>query len=228
MNLRVIRFELFTLKAHLHVLIMFSVQEAKIVHIPRKTLFYTIVSTMDLTIHETGYDISPTGLFTAWLKVDLPRRLGDRNTYNRLFFGDDSLTQIDAEESVAHAALSYFCKYHNIAIDDYSYGSLSTVTSELLASQEHVHVKEKELDEAIRGTSEAHKDYRNDMESLADICIRFSDVLPFRRSSHRQSTVAGVLYNGPKRPRTRIEQLAFDMYCFFTGTNPVGGRTTWL
>jgi hypothetical protein len=100
--------------------------------------------------------------------------------------------------------------------------------SESLAAQEHVHNKEAELSVVIQETSEIRKEHRQKMEALAEICARFSDVLPFWRSSRRRSAVCSVKYNGPIQPRTRIEQLAFDIHGFFTARNPVGGRTTWL
>ena len=204
-------------------------QDVTVVRVPRRVLFEAVVTTMDLTIHCTGCDAAATGLVTAWLRMDLPRRSGEPRPQCRMFHGDPCLTQSDAEESVAREALEYLCKYHNIAVDDYNYSASCVAASKALSSQQLVQDREGELDLAIQETAVAQKEHMNRMNALARICYRFSDILPFQGSlSRRRSAVSSVSYSGLKPPQTRVEQLASDIYHFFTGTNLAGGRTTWL
>ena len=106
--------------------------------VPRRVLFEAVVTTMDLTIHCTGCDTAATGLVTAWLRMDLPRRSGEPRPQCRMFHGDPCLTQSDAEESVAREALEYLCKYHNIAIDDYNYSASYVAASKAHSPQQLV------------------------------------------------------------------------------------------
>ena len=80
-------------------------QDITVVRVPRRVLFEAVVTTMDLTIHCTGCDAAATGLVTAWLRMDLPRRSGEPRPQCRMFNGNPCLTQSDAEESVAREVL---------------------------------------------------------------------------------------------------------------------------
>lgn len=143
-----------------------------------------------------------------------------------MFRGLPAATQEAAKEKAVDAAVHHLCSHHNIAINDHNYNALKTMYKSCSAAQEWSKTKEEELQLQTQQKIALQRDKARRTRILKKICLRFQDVLPFRREPGHASSNFNIIYTGNKPPTTRMEELASSLYQYITETNPTGESTS--
>jgi hypothetical protein len=131
------------------------------------------------------------------------------------FIGDNALGRYDAMESASDDLIKHMCKRSGVIIKDINYDEVKKLEWRLSAEKDWSKLFCDKLAQRMKEGRAMCFGYTNLVGDAKKICQKFKDVLPIGTIGEEDLLLGmddvKVVYNGPRHPESRMEQLAFDL-----------------
>ncbi|CAN6213308.1 unnamed protein product [Urochloa humidicola] len=182
--------------------------------ISKQMIVKEVCRRLHLDIHDFGTVDEVGGLLRGWVEMDVPGHLAGEPKVREKFVGGAALGQYAAMENVSDAIIGGLCKRYGVIVKDVNYPKVKKLEGRLVEEKRWVDMFRGKLDGRVKENDTLRFAYGSVIVEAKTICKKFRDVLPIGTCD--EDANAGVdnvkvIYNGPRDPVTRIDELAFDL-----------------
>ncbi|PUZ50826.1 hypothetical protein GQ55_6G093100 [Panicum hallii var. hallii] len=118
-------------------------------------------------------------------------------------------------ESASDDLIKHMCKQSGVIIKDINYDEVEKLEWRLSAEKDWSKLFCDKLDQRMKEGKAMCFGYTNLVGDAKKICQKFKDVLPIETIGEEDLLLGmddvKIVYNGPRHPESRMEQLAFDL-----------------
>ncbi|CAO2185281.1 unnamed protein product [Urochloa humidicola] len=118
-------------------------------------------------------------------------------------------------ENVSADIIRELCKRFGVIVKDVNYSKIKRLEERLVEEKRWVDMFRGKLDARVKENDTLRFAYGSVIAEVKTICKKFKDVLPIGTCGKEDATAGvdnvNVIYNGPRDPVTRIDELAFDL-----------------
>ncbi|KAL6605863.1 hypothetical protein ACP70R_041516 [Stipagrostis hirtigluma subsp. patula] len=186
-----------------------------IAYIPRRAILREVMDQLDLKVLETRTDLEGSDRHQGWMHVQLPKIYKKDPTQDTTIYGDPSGSITAAKENAAEAVLQYFCRSKAVKINDWNRSQLNKTDELLQGANFWADAFKDKIEDLRRAASSQSAAYTALVQTIADVCAEFSDVLPLRKVDDHQVDDAhagtGFMYTGADTNAPQLHQLALAL-----------------
>ncbi|CAN6331370.1 unnamed protein product [Urochloa humidicola] len=191
---------------------------ARPAEISKQMIVKEVCHRLHLVIHDFGIIDEADGLLRGWVEMDVPGRLGAEPKMREKFVGADALGQYAAMEIVSAEIIEALCKRFAVIVEDVNYPKVKKLEERLFEEKTWADLFRGQLRGRVKENDALRCAFGNVISEAKIICSKFKDILPIAVSGEEDAAAgvgnAKLVYNGPRDPVTRADELAFDLLSF--------------
>ncbi|CAN6284932.1 unnamed protein product [Urochloa humidicola] len=118
-------------------------------------------------------------------------------------------------ESVSAEAIEQLCKGSGVIVKDVNFPEVEKLQEKLVTERRWNDLFRGKLQATATESAVMHRTYGSVVAHAKTICRKFEDVLPIETCGQEDAALevdnVKLIYNGPRDPVTRMDELAFDL-----------------